>query len=82
MAKIANKYPRSAYHGFATSLQAEWKYLCRCTPNIGPHLALLEDAIQAQMILALLQLPPGEVTDDLQTLLSHGMEQGGVLCTG
>ena len=24
LAKIMRKYPQSAYHGFATSLQAEW----------------------------------------------------------
>ena len=35
IAKIAGKYPQSAYHGFATSLQAEWQYLCRCNPRRG-----------------------------------------------
>ena len=78
IAKIAGKYPQSAYHGFATSLQAELQYLCRCTPGVGPHLAPLEDAIGMKLIPALLQQPPGWVSDDLRTLLSHGVKFGGM----
>ena len=55
IAKIAGKYPQSAYHSFATLLQAEWQYLCRCTPGVGPHLVPLEDAIMMKLIPALLQ---------------------------
>ena len=28
LAKVARKYPQSAYFGFSQSLQAEWQYLC------------------------------------------------------
>ena len=78
LAKIASKYPQSAYHGFATSLQAEWQYLCRTTPGVGAHMGPVEDAIRNVMIPAILQLKPSEVTDDLRTLLSHGVKQGGI----
>ena len=78
LAKIASKYPQSAYHGFVTSLQAEWQYLCRTTPGVGAHMGPVEDAIRKVMIPALLQLAPGAVSDDLRTLLSHGVKQGGI----
>ena len=78
IAKISGKYPQSAYHGFATLLQSESQYLCRCTPGVGPHLAPLEDAIRMKLIPALLQQPPGWASDDLRTLLSHGVKFRGM----
>ena len=78
IAKIVGKYPQSAYHGFTTSLQAEWQYLRRCTPSVGPHLTPLEDAIRMKLIPALLQQPPGWASDDLRALLSHGVKFGGM----
>ena len=78
LSRIAGKYPQSAYPGFATSLQAEWQYLCRCTPGAGPHLAPLDDTIRAKLIPALLQQPPGWASDGLRTLLFHGVKFGGM----
>ena len=78
LAKIASKYPQSAYHSFVTSLQAELQYLCRTTTGVGEHMGPVEDGVRDVMIPAMLQLKPSEVTDDLRTLLSHGVKQGGI----
>ena len=64
--------------GIATSLQAEWQYLCRCVPGVGRHLAPVEDAIKTLLIPALLELPLDHVQAELRTLLSHGVKAGGM----
>ena len=38
----------------------------------------VEDAIRNVMLPAILQLRTDQVTDDLRTLLSHGVKQGGI----
>ena len=78
LSKIARKFPQSAYHGFATSLQVEWQYLCRCVPGIGRHLAPVEEAIKTLLIPALLELPVDRVQAELRTLLLHGIKAGGM----
>ena len=65
------------YHKFATSLQVEWQYLCRCVPGVGQHLAPVEAAIRMLLIPALLQVKPGDVKNELHTLQSHGFKTGG-----
>ena len=75
---IAGKYPHSAYHGFALSLQAEWQYLCRCVPGVGTHLAPVEQVIRSHLIPALLEVPQSAVTDSLRALLSHGVKAWGL----
>ena len=77
LTQISRKYPQSAYHGFATSLQAEWQYLCRCVPGVGRHFAPVEAAIKTLLIPALLELPVDHVQAELRTLLSHGVKAGG-----
>ena len=74
---IAGMYPRSAYHGFSLSLQAEWKYLCHCVPGVGKHLAPVEEAIRDHFIHALLEVLLDAITDKLRTLLSHNVRGGG-----
>ena len=54
---IACKYPQSAYHGVALSLQAMWQYLYRCIPGVEKHLAPVEQAIRTHLIHALLKVP-------------------------
>ena len=78
LSRIARKYPQSAYHGFATSLQAEWQYLCRCVPGVGRHLAPVEAAIKTLLIPALLEMPVDHVKAELCTLLSRGVKAGGM----
>ncbi len=78
LAKVAVRYPQSAYAGFTQSLQAEWQYLCRTVPEVGGFLQPVEDAIRDHLIPALLDVKPGEVQDDFRVLLSHGVKQGGL----
>ena len=54
LARIAGKYPQAAYHGFATSLQAEWQYMSRAVPGLEAYLQPIEDAIGRDLIPALL----------------------------
>ena len=78
LAKVAGKYPQTAFAGFSQSLQAEWQYICRCVPGVGEHLEPVEAAIREHMIPALFQMDPGEVRDDFRVLLEHGVKQGGM----
>ena len=50
LARVARKYPQSAYVGFTQSLQAECQYLCRFVPDAGQHLGLVEVAIRGNLI--------------------------------
>jgi hypothetical protein len=78
IARVAQRYPQSAYCGFVHSLQAEWQYLCRCVPNISHHLVPIETAICQHLILVLFEVAPGDVTPEWRTLLTHGVKQGGM----
>jgi hypothetical protein len=78
LSKVAAKYPQSAYAGFTMSLQAEWQYLCRCVPGVGAHLAPVEDAIQQQLIPALLGVKFEEVSSDFRRMLANSVKQGGL----
>ncbi|KAL7532612.1 hypothetical protein ACHAXR_004742, partial [Thalassiosira sp. AJA248-18] len=78
LAKVAAKYPQTAYAGFTQSLQAEWQYLCRCVPGVEVHLEQVEVAIRKVLIPALLDVKPEEVKEDFRQLLSHGVKQGGI----
>jgi hypothetical protein len=78
LAKASKKYPQSAYAGFTQSLQAEWQYLCRCVPGVGPQLQPVEDAIRECLIPALMEVQPNFVDGDLRSLLANGVKQGGL----
>ena len=78
LAKVAARYPQSAYVGFTMSLQAEWQYLCRCVPVIGPHLQPIEEAITSHLLPALMAMDPAAVNDNFLALISHGVKQGGL----
>ena len=79
LARIAGKYPQAAYHGFATSLQAEWQYMSRAVPGLGDYLQPIEDAIGRDLIPALLGCTAEQAAKpDFRTLLGHGVKQGGL----
>ncbi len=71
LAKVVARYPQSAYAGFTMSLQAEWQYLCRCVPGIGPHLQPIEEAITSHLLPALMEMDPAAVSDEFRALISH-----------
>ena len=78
LAKVAVRYPQSAYAGFSQSLQSEWQYLCRCVPGVEAHLGPVEVAIEQLLIPALMDMGSGEVTKEFRQLLANGVKQGGL----
>eukprot|EP00804_Cyclotella_cryptica_P017895 CCRYP_001275-RA/>CCRYP_001275-RA protein AED:0.09 eAED:0.08 QI:0/-1/0/1/-1/1/1/0/754 len=77
LAKVAMRYPQSAYAGLVNCLQAEWQYLCRIEPGVGPHLEPVEEALRTQFIPALFggQDP---ISNELRLLIAQGVKQGGL----
>jgi hypothetical protein len=55
LAKVAQRFPQTAYCGLAKSLQMEWQYLQRVLPDAGPSFAPLEDALADFFLPSLLQ---------------------------
>eukprot|EP00956_Cyclotella_meneghiniana_P019698 scaffold34083_cov46-Cyclotella_meneghiniana.AAC.2 len=66
LAKVARKYPQSAYVGLTQCLQAEWQYVCRVDPGVGPLLQPVEDALNQQIM------------DSFRELLGNAVKQGGL----
>ena len=64
LARIAVKYPQSAYAGLTMSLQAEWQHLSRAVPGEEDHLQPIKDAIWGKFIPALMGQTEAEVVDD------------------
>ena len=56
---MARRYPQTAYAGLSQSLQSEWQYLQRVTPDIAPVFlpalldSLIEEAAKLRPLLAL-----------------------------
>ena len=57
LAKVAQRFPQTAYAGLAKSLQMEWQYLQHVLPHAGPAFAPVEDALASTFLPALLQEP-------------------------
>lgn len=79
LAKVARKYPQSAYVGLTQCLQAQWQYVCRVDPAVGPLLQPVEDALLKSFIPALFDFPQNQViTPDFRELLGNAVKQGGL----
>ncbi|KAI2493136.1 hypothetical protein MHU86_21397 [Fragilaria crotonensis] len=77
LAAAARRYPQTAYAGLSQSLQAEWQYLQRVTPDIAPAFAPLEAAIATVFLPALLDTTVEEVAK-LRPLLALPTRLGGL----
>ena len=77
LARVARRYPQSAYASLVNCLQAEWQYLCQVEPDVGHHLAPLEDALRRKFIPALLGVDT-PITEEFRLLLAQGVKQGGL----
>jgi len=55
LAQAARRYPQSAFAGLTKSLQAEWQYLQRVTPDVAPFFEPLETALAHDFFPALFQ---------------------------
>ena len=74
---VAKRYPQTAYAGLARSLQSEWMYLQRVTPDVGAHFLPVEQAIATKFLPALLDLTEAEVAP-LRSLLALPVKLGGL----
>jgi hypothetical protein len=77
LAKVAHRYPQTAYAGLSHSLQAEWQYLQRVTPNIDQAFVPIETTITQVFLPALLDCTVDEATQ-LRPLLSLPVRMGGL----
>ncbi|KAL7479439.1 hypothetical protein ACHAW6_005204 [Cyclotella cf. meneghiniana] len=75
LASVATRFPHSAYAGLVSCLMAEWQYICRIVPNIGPLLQPIEDAHHTKFLKAILGSDIA-IDYDLHNLLALG----SILC--
>jgi hypothetical protein len=68
LAKVARRYPQTAYAGLTKSLQQEWQYLQRVVPACGAAFEPVEAAIRTVFLPALLQGTEGETQRELTSL--------------
>jgi hypothetical protein len=66
LAKVARRYPQTAYAGLAQSLQQEWQYLQRVVPDCGAF-DPVEEVIRSVLLLVLLQATEAECQRKLTT---------------
>jgi hypothetical protein len=78
LAKVAVKYPQTAYAGFTFCLQNEWQYLQRVVADTGPFFEPLEKAIRCHFLPALLGLGAGDIDGKYRELLTHSVTKGGL----
>ncbi|KAL7461468.1 hypothetical protein ACHAXS_001898, partial [Conticribra weissflogii] len=79
LAAVATRFPQTAYAGMASSLQAEWQYVCRVVPGIAQALAPVEAAIRSDFLPALFGgTTPMSIDDDFRRLLGHSVKMGGI----
>ncbi|KAI2490762.1 hypothetical protein MHU86_23809 [Fragilaria crotonensis] len=77
LAAAARRYPQTAYAGLTQSLQSEWQYLQRVTPDIAPAFAPLETAIATVFLPALLD---ASVEERARTSFTAPWWRGASLC--
>eukprot|EP00804_Cyclotella_cryptica_P006584 CCRYP_008565-RA/>CCRYP_008565-RA protein AED:0.42 eAED:0.42 QI:0/0/0/1/0.33/0/4/0/373 len=56
---------------------AEWQYLCRVEPDVGPSLQPIEEAIRKKFLPSLFDFKE-PISDDFRRLLAQGVKQGGI----
>ncbi|KAL7477235.1 hypothetical protein ACHAW6_003052 [Cyclotella cf. meneghiniana] len=77
LAAVATRFPHSAYAGLVSCLSAEWQYICRTVPDVGPSLAPIENALRTKFLPAILGIN-GPTDDELRTLLGNRVKTGGL----
>jgi len=77
LAKVAVRYPQTAYAGLTKSLQPEWQYVMRVVPGIGEKFAPVEEAIATKFLPALFQAKEA-LPDDLRKLLALPVRSAGI----
>jgi hypothetical protein len=77
LAKVAKRFPQTAYAGLSKSLQMEWQYLQRVTPDTAAAFGPIEDVIAGTFLPSLLaEERPGVAS--LRSLLVLPVRQAGL----
>ncbi|KAL7475280.1 hypothetical protein ACHAW6_001201, partial [Cyclotella cf. meneghiniana] len=77
LAAIATRFPHSAYTGLVSCLSAEWQYICRTIPDVGPSLVPVEQALRTKFLPAITGFTD-PINDELRTLLGSGVKTGAL----
>jgi hypothetical protein len=77
LAKVARRFPQTAYAGLAKSLQMEWTYLQRVMPGLEDVLDPIEDAIKSSFLPALFGEDEPNLTD-LRAQLALSVKKAGL----
>ena len=78
LAKLAPKWPQTAYAGLTMVLQNKWQYVQRVVRDAGSHFAPVEMAIRDAFLPALLGVPKDAISGQFRELLSITVKQGGL----
>ena len=76
LARIATRYPQSAYAALTKSLQMQWQHTQRVNPSCSAKLAPLEHALHKTFLPALLQ--EDSISNDFRQQLALPVKQGGI----
>ena len=77
LAKVARRYPQTAYAGLQKSLQSEWMYLQRVTDRVSDDFAPIERAIQEDFLPALFDARKEEIAE-MRPLLALSVRRAGL----
>jgi hypothetical protein len=77
LAKVARRFPQTAYAGLVQSLQGEWQYLQRVLPGTADAFEPLDNAITGIFLPALLEESAEELAS-MRPLLALSVRQAGL----
>lgn len=77
-AKVAHRYPQTAYTGLIKSLQVEWTYLQRVVPSVSDQFGPVEDALREAFLPALFGEDSPDTTDALRDLICFPVRFAGL----
>ncbi|KAL7477070.1 hypothetical protein ACHAW6_002890 [Cyclotella cf. meneghiniana] len=75
LAAIATRFPHSAYAGLVSCLSAEWHYICRTIPDVGPSLVPVEQALRMKFLPAIIRFT-NPIDGEFRTLLGNRVKTG------
>jgi hypothetical protein len=78
LARVAGRYPQTAYAALTRCLQAEWTYLQRVVPGIGDAFLPIEAAIRDVFLPSLFGEQDPDFLDDFRDLLQLPVRYGGL----
>ncbi|KAL7474735.1 hypothetical protein ACHAW6_000694 [Cyclotella cf. meneghiniana] len=77
LAAIATRFPHSSYTSLVSCLSAEWQYICRMVPDVGPRLMPVEQALRTKFLPEITGFTD-PINDELRTLLGNRVKTGGL----